>query len=223
MVAVPAVPRNDVCCFYRKQGEVDKVATWVISNLTYYLQNPVGTNTSRLVDVIWRCIVVQWQLLGGVPCLGRLVAGLSPRRAGFNPRAVHVGFVVDVVGLGQIFIRMAGFSRRTVHVGFVVDRMEWWQVFILVLQFTLSVSFHQSGHYQRYLSNQVTVLYCLDRENTKVRDATRLCCCPFVTVCAWEQLSAGTDLYLILAMSVAGGSRSNERADSLFTSRLGSQ
>jgi hypothetical protein len=38
-----------------------------------------------------------------------------------------------------------------------------------------------------------------------------------------EQLPAGTDLYLILVMSVACGGRSNEGADSLFTSRLGSQ
>jgi hypothetical protein len=38
-----------------------------------------------------------------------------------------------------------------------------------------------------------------------------------------EVLPAGTDLYLILVLSVACGSRSNEGADSLFTSRLGSQ
>lgn len=38
-----------------------------------------------------------------------------------------------------------------------------------------------------------------------------------------EELSAGADLYLMLVMSVAGGSRSNEGADSLFTIRLGSQ
>ena len=46
------------------------------------------------------------------------------RRAGFNRRAVHVGFVVDVVELGQVFIRRAGFNRRAVHVGFVMDRVE---------------------------------------------------------------------------------------------------
>ena len=38
-----------------------------------------------------------------------------------------------------------------------------------------------------------------------------------------EQLSVGADLYLMLVVSVAGGSRSNEGADSLFTSRLDSQ
>jgi hypothetical protein len=35
--------------------------------------------------------------------LGQLVAGLSPRRPGFDPRPVHVGFVVDKVALGQVF------------------------------------------------------------------------------------------------------------------------
>jgi hypothetical protein len=37
-----------------------------------------------------------------VPWLRRLVAGLSPRRPGFDPRSVHVGFVVD---------KMTGFPR----------------------------------------------------------------------------------------------------------------
>jgi hypothetical protein len=38
-----------------------------------------------------------------VPWLRRLVAGLSPRRPGFNPESVHVGFVVDKVALRQVF------------------------------------------------------------------------------------------------------------------------
>jgi hypothetical protein len=37
-----------------------------------------------------------------VPWLRRLVAGLSPRR----PASVHVGFVVDKVALGQVFLRV---------------------------------------------------------------------------------------------------------------------
>jgi hypothetical protein len=52
-----------------------------------------------------------------VPWLRQLVTGLSPRRPGFNPGSVHVGFVVDKVALGQ------GFPQ--------------------VLQFPLSISFHQ--------------------------------------------------------------------------------
>jgi hypothetical protein len=38
-----------------------------------------------------------------VPWLRRLVAGLSPRRPGFDPGSVHVGFAVDKVALGQVF------------------------------------------------------------------------------------------------------------------------
>jgi hypothetical protein len=35
--------------------------------------------------------------------LRALVAGLSPRRPGFDLGPVHVGFVVDKVALGQVF------------------------------------------------------------------------------------------------------------------------
>jgi hypothetical protein len=38
-----------------------------------------------------------------VPWFRRLVAGLSPRRSGFAPRSIHVGFVVDKVTLGRVF------------------------------------------------------------------------------------------------------------------------
>jgi hypothetical protein len=45
-----------------------------------------------------------------VPWLRRLVAGLSPRRPGFDPGSVHVGFVVDKVALGQVFLQVLRFS-----------------------------------------------------------------------------------------------------------------
>jgi hypothetical protein len=45
-----------------------------------------------------------------VPWLRRLVTGLSPRRPGFDPGSVHVGFVVDKVALGQAFLRVLRFS-----------------------------------------------------------------------------------------------------------------
>jgi hypothetical protein len=38
-----------------------------------------------------------------LPWLRRLAAGLPPRRPGFDPGSVHVGFVVDKVALGQGF------------------------------------------------------------------------------------------------------------------------
>jgi hypothetical protein len=45
-----------------------------------------------------------------VPWLRRLVVGLPPRRPGFHPGSVHVGFVVDKVALGQVFPRVRRFS-----------------------------------------------------------------------------------------------------------------
>jgi hypothetical protein len=46
-----------------------------------------------------------------VPWLRRLVAGLSPRRPGFDPGSVHVGFMVDKVALGQVFPPSVSFHR----------------------------------------------------------------------------------------------------------------
>jgi hypothetical protein len=46
-----------------------------------------------------------------VPWLTRLVASLSLRRPGFDPRSDHVGFVVDKVTLRQVFFpEYFGFS-----------------------------------------------------------------------------------------------------------------
>jgi hypothetical protein len=45
-----------------------------------------------------------------VPWLRRLAAGLPPRRPGFDPGSVHVGFVVDKLALGQVFPRVLRFS-----------------------------------------------------------------------------------------------------------------
>jgi hypothetical protein len=45
-----------------------------------------------------------------VPWLRSLVASLSPWRPGFAPGAIRMGFVVDKVALGQIFLRVLRFS-----------------------------------------------------------------------------------------------------------------
>jgi hypothetical protein len=45
-----------------------------------------------------------------VPWLRRIVAGLSPRRLGFDPGSVHMGFLVDKVALGLDFPRVLRFS-----------------------------------------------------------------------------------------------------------------
>jgi hypothetical protein len=44
-----------------------------------------------------------------MPWLRRLVSGLSPRRPGLDPGSFHVGFVVDKVALGQVFLRVLRF------------------------------------------------------------------------------------------------------------------
>jgi hypothetical protein len=43
-------------------------------------------------------------IMKAVPWLRSLAAGLSPRRPGFAPGSIHVGFVVDKMALGQVFL-----------------------------------------------------------------------------------------------------------------------
>jgi len=45
-----------------------------------------------------------------LPCFRWLVAGLSKRRPGFDPRSVHVRFVLDEVAMGQVFLCILQFS-----------------------------------------------------------------------------------------------------------------
>jgi hypothetical protein len=45
-----------------------------------------------------------------VPWLRSLVAGLSPQRPGFAPGSIHLGFVMDKVALGKVFLRVLRFS-----------------------------------------------------------------------------------------------------------------
>jgi hypothetical protein len=65
---------------------------------------PPWMATLLTVSVVVRGINV------AVPWLRSLVAGLSPRRPGFAPGSIHVGFVVDRVALGQVFLRVLRFS-----------------------------------------------------------------------------------------------------------------
>ena len=50
-----------------------------------------------------------------MPWVRRLVAALSPRRLGFDPGSVHVGFVVDKVAEGQVFLRVFLFTPAIIH------------------------------------------------------------------------------------------------------------
>jgi hypothetical protein len=43
------------------------------------------------------------------------VAGLSPRRPGFDPGSVHVGFVVDKVVVGHVFPRSTSVFHCSFH------------------------------------------------------------------------------------------------------------
>jgi hypothetical protein len=61
--------------------------------------------------------------MSAVSWLRRLVAGLSHCRPGFSLRSVHVGFVVDKVALGQVFLRDLRFSS-------VIIIQSWLYIFI---------------------------------------------------------------------------------------------
>jgi hypothetical protein len=50
-----------------------------------------------------------------MPWLRRLAAGLPPRRPGFDPGSVRVGFVVDKVALGEVLPRVLRFSPVNFH------------------------------------------------------------------------------------------------------------
>jgi hypothetical protein len=49
-----------------------------------------------------------------MPWLKRLVAGLSPQRPWFTPGSIHVGFVVDKLALGQVFLQVLQFSPANI-------------------------------------------------------------------------------------------------------------
>jgi hypothetical protein len=44
-----------------------------------------------------------WKKTGAVPWLRGLVAGLAPRRSGFDPWSVYLGFVVVKVALKHVY------------------------------------------------------------------------------------------------------------------------
>jgi hypothetical protein len=70
-----------------------------------------------------------------VPWLRRLVAGLSPRRPGFDPGSVHVGFVVDKVALGQVFPRVLRFSPVNFTPPVVHYTKKWKELIIFLFLF----------------------------------------------------------------------------------------
>jgi hypothetical protein len=71
----------------------------------------------------------------------QLVANFSLQRSGFNPRPVHVGFVVVTVALGQIFFWMIWF---TLSVSFHVSPVLWCQELTARITNMLRASWHVS-------------------------------------------------------------------------------
>jgi hypothetical protein len=75
-----------------------------------FLTRTVQMQIMRTSLLIARNVICLCNQSTAVPWLRSLVAGLSPRRAGFAPGSIHVGFVVDKVALGQVFLPVLRFS-----------------------------------------------------------------------------------------------------------------
>jgi hypothetical protein len=115
------------------------IHVWIWSSVKWYRQG----KTERLGDKKWpsrpttlsstntnpTALPVQW--------LRRLVAGLPPRRPGFAPSSVHVGFVVDKVAVGHVFHRglrfplyVLSFHQDSLLIYLGEERwVRWWSQF----------------------------------------------------------------------------------------------
>jgi hypothetical protein len=107
---------------------------------------------------------MNFTLLSTVPFLLRSIAGLSPRRPGFDPRVVHVRLVLNKVGLGLV---SSQYSTNAPY-SFTHLPQTLYNVFLPVLQFPLSVS-TSTLHSQLYLpfipEGQVGKMWELSKEN----------------------------------------------------------
>jgi len=78
-----------------------------------------ATNTHSKYVILIAFPRLQWYreraLSFAVSWLRRLVAGLSPRRPGFNPTTDNVGFVVDKVTVAGVFVRVLWSFPRQCH------------------------------------------------------------------------------------------------------------
>jgi hypothetical protein len=69
-----------------------------------------SSETRLFIFISLSCVMSQNK---AAPYLKRLVAGLPPRRTGFEPGSGQVGFVVDKVALGQVFSEYFGFPCQS--------------------------------------------------------------------------------------------------------------
>jgi hypothetical protein len=65
--------------------------------------NVVTVFPAREIIIAHAWYSVKKTQLMAMPLLRRLVTSFALRQPGFNPRSGHVGFVVDIVALGQVF------------------------------------------------------------------------------------------------------------------------
>jgi hypothetical protein len=84
-------PSTVICILYAVKG-------WRLSARDYG-----STGKLRICSNGFGCVVT---ITRALPWLRSLVADLSPRRPGFTPGSIIVGFVVDKVALGQVFLRV---------------------------------------------------------------------------------------------------------------------
>jgi hypothetical protein len=91
------------CCLHHQGAMMEAARTSETSVDNYFTRQYVPDDKYKLhTETILTSILA-------VPWLRSLVAGLSPRRPGFAPGSIHMGFVVDKVALGQVFIRILRF------------------------------------------------------------------------------------------------------------------
>jgi hypothetical protein len=89
-----------------------KVTAWELERVLKMLLGSAQMNV-RFVgwEVSWSSRHMPGWYKYIVPWLRRSVAGLSPRRPGFDSRPVHVGFLVGTVALGRFFCQYSGFPQ----------------------------------------------------------------------------------------------------------------
>jgi len=74
-----------------------------------------GLNDLDMIEVKFR--------IRAVPELRQLVAGLSPRRRGFDPRSFGMRFEVDKVALGQVFLHILQFPPVSIIPPVILTRL----------------------------------------------------------------------------------------------------
>jgi hypothetical protein len=99
--------------FYRSvsaSSEKVQYFAWNLAWVLYTFLRFSSLRTGLISKAVGMSHLVDYHCPSAVPWLRSLVASLSPRRPRFAPGSFHVGFVVDKVALGQVFVRVLRFS-----------------------------------------------------------------------------------------------------------------